>query len=132
MEVLDYWRLCDEVTIIQAALLIVGVDPATSQDYIANWTAEHLPVGYAASIAALTHAILAGRLKATIRRGAWQRGYNEDPSVGESVGIDERGLHIIYKDDPDWGITTTPVDDLRTWLRGRGIKTGFFFPGETD
>jgi hypothetical protein len=24
------------------------------------------------------------------------------------------------------------VDDLRIWLRGRGIKTGFFFPEDTD
>jgi hypothetical protein len=36
MEGLDYWRLCDEVSITQAALLIVGVDPATCQDNIAN------------------------------------------------------------------------------------------------
>lgn len=132
MEGLDYWRLCDEVSITQAALLIVGVDPATCQDNIANWTAENRPIGYDASLAALTHAILAGRLKATIRRGAWERGYNEDPSEHEDVGRDHRGLQIIFKTDPDWSLTTTTVDDLRIWLRGRGIKTGFFFPEDTD
>ena len=132
MEGLDYWRLCDEVSITQAALLIVGVDPATCQDNIANWTAENRPIGYDASLAALTHAILAGRLKATIRRGAWERGWNEDPSEHEDVGRDHRGLQIIFKTDPDWSLTTTTVDDLRIWLRGRGIKTGFFFPEDTD
>src|SRR5262249_14982996 len=29
---------------------------------------------------------------------------------------------------PDWHQTTIMVEDLRVWLRARGIKTGFFFP----
>jgi hypothetical protein len=132
MENLDYWRLCDEVTIIQAALLIICVDPAKSQDYITNWTAQNRPVGYDASLAALTHAILAGRLKATIRRSAREYGFMDEPSEDESVSTDGEGRHILYKNNPDWGLTTIIVDDLRTWLRGRGIKTGFFFPEETD
>jgi hypothetical protein len=132
MEGLDYWRLCDEVSVTQAALLIVGEDPARCQEYIANWTADKRPIGYDASLAALTHAILAGRLKATIRRGAWERGWNEDPSEHEDVGRDHRGHQIIFKTDPDWSLTTITVDDLRIWLRGRGIKTGFFFPEDTD
>ena len=131
MEDLDYWRLCDEVSVIQAALLIVDADPARCQEYVANWTAEKRPTGYDASLAALTHAILAGRLRATIRRGAWERGWNEDPAGDESVGKDNRGHQIIFKTDPDWSLTTIIVDDLRIWLRGRGIKTGFFFPEET-
>jgi hypothetical protein len=128
VEALDYWRLCDELSVIQAALLIVGEDPATSQDYISRWSAQDRPRGYDATLAALTHAILAVRLKATIRRGAWQRGYNEDPTEGESVGRDGSGRQIIYKDDPDWNLSVIVVEDLKTWLRGRGIKTGFFFP----
>src|ERR1019366_7396775 len=132
MEGLDYWRLCDEVSITQAALLIVGVDPATCQDYIANCSAEKRPIGYDASLAALTHAILAGRLKATIRRGAWERGWNEDPYEHDDGGRGLRGHQIIFKTDPDWNLTTITVDDLRIWLRGRGIKTGFFFPEDTD
>ncbi len=132
MEGLDYWRLCDELSVIQAALLIIDVDPAGTQEYVADWTADKRPMGYDASLAALTHAILAGRLKATIRRGAWERGYNEDPSVDESEGRDGRGRQIIFKTDPDWSLTTITVDDLRIWLRGRGIKAGFFFPEDSD
>jgi len=41
MEGLDYWRLCDELSVIQAAFLIVGKDPAASQDYIVGWTAKN-------------------------------------------------------------------------------------------
>jgi hypothetical protein len=31
---LDYWRLCEELTVSQAAVLLVGCDPAS--DYSAN------------------------------------------------------------------------------------------------
>ena len=34
MEKLDHWRLCDELTVVQAALLIVGIDPASSKEYL--------------------------------------------------------------------------------------------------
>lgn len=132
MEALDYWRLCDELSVIQAALLIIGVDPATSQEYISEWSANDRHAGYDATLAALTHAILAGRLKATIRKSARQRGYNEEPEENESVGRDERGIQIIYKDEPDWNMTTVQVEELRAWLRTRGFKTGFFFPEDTE
>ena len=29
MEALDYWKLCDRVTVFQAAMLIIGIDPGT-------------------------------------------------------------------------------------------------------
>ena len=34
MDPLDYWRLCDELSVVQAALLIVGEDPSGTQDHI--------------------------------------------------------------------------------------------------
>jgi len=34
MESLDYWRLCDELNVIQAALLIQGEDPSSSQSHV--------------------------------------------------------------------------------------------------
>jgi hypothetical protein len=131
MEGLDYWRLCDELSVIQAALLIVGEDPAPLQYEVDRKTPERRPAGYDATLAALTHAILAGRLKATIRRYSWERGWNEDPPENASEGRDGRGVSVIYEADPSWKITTVTVDDLRTWLRGRGITTGFFFPDDT-
>ena len=32
MDVFDYWRLCDQLSVVQAALLIVGEDPSTFDD----------------------------------------------------------------------------------------------------
>jgi len=130
MEGLDYWRLCDELSVIQAALLIVGEDPAGTQENIRHWSASSRPNGYDASFAALTHAVIAGRLKATIRRSARELGWQEYPDDDESVAKDDRKIQIVFKINPDWDLTTVTVEDLRTWLRGRGITTGFFFPEE--
>jgi len=130
VETFDFWRLCDELSVVQAALLIVGADPSDSHEWVLEWEPHKRPFGFNAAMAALTHAILAGRLKGTIRRSAWERGWNEDPTEDESVSKDERGIQIIYKADPNWKITTVLVDDLREWLYGRGLKTGFFFAKE--
>ncbi|WP_134171154.1 hypothetical protein [Paraburkholderia caballeronis] len=95
---------------------------------------------------------MAGDLKATIRRAAWQRGWDEEPGDGEAYaqevtirpddaadawGIAEpyvaRGRHrIIYRVAPDWALTTVAVGDICQWLMSRGMRTGFFFPDATD
>ena len=101
MEGLDFWLLCDELSVVQAALLIVGADPGT-QDFIDQQGAGNRPEGYTAAKAALTNAIRGKRLRANI---------------------------IEYEDvaEPSWHLTTVSVEDLRVWLRSRGINTGFFF-----
>jgi hypothetical protein len=40
MEGLDYWRLCDELSLIQAALLLAGEDPSATQQYVEDWNPE--------------------------------------------------------------------------------------------
>lgn len=147
MEKLDFWRLCDELSVVQAALLIVGVDPAEFP-YVMGWQEHERPENFSAALAALTHAIIGGRLPATIRREAWERGWNEDPEgrehftrdvelfpdqkefPEEAYGAKHRG--ILYRSEPDWHLTTILVENLQTWLRSRGFKSGFFFPQAGD
>lgn len=43
------------------------------------------PENFSASFAALSPAILGGRLPATIRREAWERGWDEEPESGERL-----------------------------------------------
>lgn len=142
MDKMDYWRLCDELSIVQAALLIAGHEPTEFSD-VMNWQEQEKPENFSAAFSALCHAILGGRLQATIRRQAWERGWDEEPGIGEiftrkidlySDQIDfpkeaemtkQRG--IIYRATPDWNLTTVLVEDLKNWLRGRGFKTGVFF-----
>jgi len=103
---LDYWRLCDEVSVVQAALLVVGVDPSECENTIDHQHPASRPRGYNAAKAALVNAVNGKRLAATII---------------ESEDRDDS------KNGPDWHATTIMVEDLRTWLRSRGINTGFFF-----
>lgn len=92
MDALDYWRLCYELTVLQAALLIVGEDPSGSQEWVQSWESQNRPRGYDAAFAALKHAILAKRLPATIRRSATERGWNEEPEEGQDWGRDNRSV----------------------------------------
>jgi hypothetical protein len=110
MEALDHWRLCDELSVVQAALLIVGEDPSQLQHKIENYPPSNRPPGYDATKVALINAIKGKRLPATV-------------------------IDIVFDPlDPDgnfvgtcWHSTTVVVEDLRTWLRSQGVETGFFF-----
>ena len=52
MEELDYWRLCEELNIVQAALLIVGEDPSIAE-YVERWDVEKRAQGYEAAKTAI-------------------------------------------------------------------------------
>jgi hypothetical protein len=106
MQALDYWRLCDELSIIQAALLIVGEDPSEFQDFVESNSQQDRPSGYDAIRTALVNAIFSKRLHAHI-------GYT-----------DESEMEVSYH------ATSIRVDDLKAWLKSKGISTGFFFPNE--
>jgi len=105
---LDYWRLCDELSVVQAALLIVGKDPSGVQESIDHQQSSNRPKGYDAAKAALINSINGKRLAAKVVHT-----------------VDDDGFS---RGGPDWHQTTIMVEDLRVWLRDRGIKTGFFFP----
>jgi hypothetical protein len=111
MDAFDYWRLCDELSVVQAALLIVGVDPSQLQYHVENHRPSKRPSGYDAAKSALINAIKGKRLSATVIDAV------HDP-------FDSDGDFI----ETNWHATTIVVEDLRTWLRSRGFETGFFFP----
>lgn len=122
MESMDYWRLCDEVSIIQAALLIIGEDPSGGNNYVEGWEFDNQPTGYQAARTALSNAIVSGELPAVIRRSL-TKGHLEDSETEEWLG--QKGQ---YKSEMDIYLTTIKVKDIRGWLSKRGISTGFFFP----
>ena len=123
----SYWRLCDELSVIQAALLIVGEEPAGIQEWVLSNTAQDRPAGFDAAFAALKNAIRAKTLKACVRRDSWEQGFNEEPRDGQLVGRDERGVSVIYEAHPNWGETTVSVTDLKEWFDRRGERPRFFF-----
>ena len=62
MEGLDYWRLCDELSVVQAALLIVGCDPSSNACHIEGVDAEKTPFGYEGAKTAISNALRRGAI----------------------------------------------------------------------
>jgi hypothetical protein len=114
MEPLDYWRLCDELSIIQAALLIAGEDPSPSQEYVENWDAGKRPAGYEAAKSALSNAL---RKKAI---------------EGQLVLMAARDINGNFlewiEDSIDLQASRVSVASLCSFLALRGYKEGFFAP----
>lgn len=158
-EINPLWRLADPLTVQQAAALIAGFNPnavrfnsndAAWFESEAGFTDSGGISWVQTSFAALVNAINARKLKAAIRRTAWERGWDEDPGEGERfeskvVILEDDSFEawqadptfaqrrgVIYRVSPDWGLTTVAVSDLRAWLEAAGIRTGFFFPAATD
>jgi hypothetical protein len=117
MEPLDYWRLCDELTILQAALLIAGVDPSL-EVFGEQRDASKRPIGFDAAKHAITNALRRGDIVGTILEFT---NYND---FGNASGIEPGSI------DP--AVSRVEVESLRAFLRRRGLKTGFFFPDDVD
>lgn len=120
MEELDYWRLCDQLTIVQAALLLVGKDPGGEYQEIEQWEIEDhpRPKGYEAAKNAISIALLKGTLSGNIVR-LYQ--YNNQglraAEIEGSINAEE---------------SRVDVEPLKLWLRARGFTKGFFFPLQSD
>ena len=137
MEGIDYWRLCDELSVIQAALLIVDEDPAVSQEYILGWDSQNRPRGFDAAFAALKNSIKSSSLAAIVRWDSYDSIEVCSSNFGDyddcSKLVDtSNGAELYVKTVPNWHDTTIRVEDLRDWLKHRGLKSGFFFPQASD
>ena len=66
MEDIDHWRLCGELTVIQAALLTVGIDPTDIQELVEKWKPDERPPGYEAIRTAITNALRSGEIEGTL------------------------------------------------------------------
>lgn len=125
MDKFDYWRLCDELTVVQAALLLADIAPDKEFHYILNWEEHKRPEKFCGTFAALSHAVRGGRIPATLY------------TFHESVWDEVTQSHILRDTgNPDWDKTTVMVEDLKNWLKSQEqqIESGFFFPqtGETE
>lgn len=126
MEGLDYWRMCDDLSVMQCILLILGADPKRLQD-IVELDASTRPEGYEAVSTAVKNAILMKKLRANVCVTAAQKGWVTQPAGQLMGGHDANGKQIFYEVEPNWNRTTIAVEDLRVWLSSRNVETGFFF-----
>jgi hypothetical protein len=154
MEELDYWRLCEELNIVQAVLLVVGEAP-THAAYVEQWDVENRPIGYEAAKTAICGALknfvfykkeLAGLgsqddyLHEEYRHAPDMLLENEghlaalyrrsiEGNLVQKPDFDSNGNHIGYIEGTiDLYTSTVYGDSLKRWLGLKGFTTGFFFP----
>jgi len=116
MDDLDYWRLCDDLSILQAALLIAGEDPSKN-GYVESWEMHKRPQGYEAAKTAILNALKRGDIEGEI---TW---HPECDQNGNTVGDNSTA---------DIANSIVSVLSLRGFLKKRGISSGFFFPDDFD
>lgn len=141
------WRLAEEHSVVDAAILIAGGDPSV-MDAIPNhfdqWEYEQRTTGhpgFAPAFSALKGAIHKGSLAASLRYkvdGVSHPGFDQDQwfvsgadlakCLDDDDPFAERPLAGTLKieREPDWSKSTVDAEDLRAWLKSRGFSNGFF------
>lgn len=142
---MDLWRLSEELSVIDAAILITGNDPSETmevyEDNESRWVQRTDYEGYDAAAKALKGSILGNRLQAAaVFPVEWRPDGDVDRRAvlrGSSRLFQMRGLDFADHDgliylvaEPDWSRTTVSVADLKAWMKGLGIFPQFFFPDE--
>ncbi|RRD66679.1 hypothetical protein EII19_09210 [Comamonadaceae bacterium OH2310_COT-174] len=117
-EISDFWRVPSELTVQQAALLVVGVDPSGNEHACEGWQVQERPRGYEAVKQGISAALRAGKIT----------GKNvPQPDLDfncNQVGVLEGTTSVAQ--------SFVDRDSLVAWLASRGIRTGFFFPPAPD
>ena len=118
MESLDYWRLCEEITVVQAALLLIGKDPSGENHDVENWKVPDRPAGFEAAKTAIGYALMVGKIQGKLMP-LFEYDINGNATEEIENTIDHKNSIVS-------------IDSLKQWLSSRGIRTGFFFPTATE
>ena len=115
VEISNYWRLCDSLSVRQAALLVIGEDPASEVGtYCESWRPADRPRGYEAAKQGIGNALSSGTIEGR------QVEQPEFEPVGTQIGTVPGSLDV--------DLSTVDRDSLVEWLSRRGFRSGFFFP----
>lgn len=104
MDRINRWKLADELTVYQVALLIAGYDPVEFEEDGANRWPKEVNRDISPFLNALKNAARCQKLKFT----PVARGFGD------------------YADDIDWDSSTIDIESLCEWLRKRNYRDGFF------
>ena len=122
---IEYWRLVEELTVREAALLVVGCDPSFCNDQ------EAQERGYETMRTAISKALLGNLIQGRVvpLRGDRSGFYSGDHfgEILEPVGHRFRDVPEIL-DPVDPVASTVKVDSLKSWLDDRGLQSDFFLP----
>jgi hypothetical protein len=122
MEALDFWKLCDRVTLFQAIVLIAGSDPGshTSGDTVPSYRNNETPFPEPAGYGAIRTAL----------HVAAQNGWI-DVEIRELVEHDQNGNEVgPIPDTIDIDATYVSTASIRKFLKERNFQSTFFTPHE--
>jgi hypothetical protein len=131
---IGFWGLSEHLSVVDAALLIAGIDPSEVREYVLEEREMNRPDGFTGVFESLKTAIQNGSLEATIRCDVnYECGsFYTECDITEFISKDEKRHTVIVKEIPNWRETTIPVDILKAWLNNRGVNSGFFFPQNNE
>lgn len=116
-EISSWWRLAEKLSVIEATLLILGIEPQGNADTVDNSNAAYQPTGYLAVKAAIVAGLQSKALK----------GYLINLMFQNSMGNWEED-HTRY----DLANSRVEVGSLISWLSDRGFSSGYFFADGTS
>jgi len=108
---IDYWLLCDELTVVQASLLVAGHDPTAYEENVERWAYEKQPKRYSA----VKTAIMMG-IKKTLIKGELKEDHenHHEPFISPHL-------------------STVDVESLKEWMLNKGFDNHFlYFPEEKN
>ncbi len=107
------WRLADSLTIIEAALILVDVEPQGTSEFVEHWEDHQKPDSYLAARSAIEGALLKGSLQGKLIYHSEENFLNGDQT---------------QTDRCNFSLSRVEVDSLTDWLFSRGWAEGYFFP----
>lgn len=113
---LTYWRLAEELSIREIALLLLGLNP---EDFEGPGRKQREPKGYIA----LTTGLIAAVTRQTVEARPTYHLRDSAPNGGGFTELEDDPTNMNIYD------TKIEVDSLINWLKSRGQTKGFFFGG---
>ncbi len=110
--IMDWWHLCDRLTVPTAALIVIGEEPTNftnKHDGVVRVFGSEAPDGYWPVFTAIKSALLGKKI------------------TGQIV----EDLHG-HEPDIQWEASTVEVESLVGWLKSRGVRRGFLFEESTE
>ena len=154
LKAVDYWRLADALSVVDAAILVTGNDPSKKLqqggfDEPIEWVQVTDYDGYEATFKALKEAILSNRISAsiafplidagrsagmTLLDGKYRRKLTailkESSKIFKlrNLNFYDHDSLVFLQDEPDWNRTMIDVEILKNWFKSKGFFPDFFFP----
>ncbi|MCB1451540.1 MAG: hypothetical protein KDJ67_15760 [Nitratireductor sp.] len=118
-DISPFWRLAETVNVVQAALLIAGIEPQGTAEYVEKWDPEKRPRNYVAARDAIVSAILKQSLDGSIAY--------EELNSHDRGGIPDYDYNSI-----DHLASSVSVPSIISWLAKRGFQTSAFGQPKTE